>query len=55
MQKEIDNLDFVQGVYFDFINSSKNNGTKYLIYFDDSCAEICNSEEFVGIAIAGRH
>ena len=40
MQKEIDNLEFVQGVHFEFINALKNNGTKYLLIFDDSCAEI---------------
>ena len=55
MQKEIDNLEFVQGVHFEFINSLKNNGTKYLLVFDDLCAEICNSKEFVDIATAGRH
>ena len=55
MQKEIDNLEFVQGVHFEFINSLKNNGTKYLLIFDDSCAEICNSKEIVNIATAGRH
>ena len=55
MQKENDNLEFVQGVHFEFINSLQNNGSKYLLIFDDSCAEICNSEEFVDIATAGRH
>ena len=55
MQKQIDNLEFVQGVHFEFINSLKNNGTKYLLIFDDSCAENCNSKEFVDIATAGRH
>ena len=55
MQKDIDNLEFVQGVHFEFINSLKNNGTKYLLIFDDSCAEICNSEEIVDIVTAGRH
>ena len=53
--KKIDKLEFVQGVHFEFINSLKNNGTKYLLIFDDSCAEICNSKEFVDIATAGRH
>ena len=33
----------------------KNNGTKYLLYFDDSCEEICSSKAFVDIATAGRH
>ena len=55
MRKEIDNLEFVQGVHFEFINSLKHNGTKYLLISDDSCAEICNSKEFVDIITAGRH
>ena len=55
MQKEIENLEFVQGVNFEFIVSLKNNGTKYLLIFDDSCEEICNSKAFVDIATAGRH
>ena len=55
MQKEIDNLEFVQGVHFEFVNSLKNNGTKYLLIFDDSFAGICSSKEFVNIATAGRH
>ena len=55
MQNEIHNLEFVQGVHFEFINSFENNGTKYLLIFDDSSAEICKSKEFVGIATAGRH
>ena len=40
MQREFKNLEFVQGVNFDFIDSLKNNGTKYLLIFDDSCVEI---------------
>ena len=55
MQKEIENLEFVQGVNFEFIDSFKNNGTKYLLTFDHSCEEICNSKTFVDIATAGRH
>ena len=55
MQKEIENLEFVQGVNFEFIDSLKNNGTKYLLIFDDSCEAICNSKAFVDIATAGRH
>ena len=55
MQKEIENLEFVQGVNFEFIDSLKNNGTKYLLIFEDSCEEICNSKAFVNIATAGRH
>ena len=45
----------MRGVNFEFIDSLKNNGTKYLIISDDSCEEICNSKAFVDIAFAGRH
>ena len=55
MQKEIENLEFVQGVNFEITDSLKNNGTKYLLIFDGSCEEICNSKAFVDIANAGRH
>ena len=55
MQKEIENLEFVQGVNFEFIDSLKNNDTKHLLIFDASCEEICNSKAFVDIATAGRH
>ena len=55
MQKEIKKLEFVQGVNFEFIDSLKNNGTKYLFFFDDSCEEIRNSKAFVDIAAAGSH
>ena len=54
MQKGIENLEFVQGVNFEFIDSLKNNGTKNLLIFDDSCEEICNSNAFDDIATAGR-
>ena len=55
MQKEIENLEFVRGVNFEFTDSLKNNCTKYLLFFDDSCEEICNSKVLVDIATAGRH
>ena len=55
MQKEIDNLEFIQDVNFDFINSLKKNNTKYLLICDDSRAEICNSTEFEDITATGRH
>ena len=35
MQKEIENLRFLQGVNFEFIDLLKNNGTKYLLIFDN--------------------
>ena len=54
MQKEKENLEFVQGVNFDFIDSLKNNGTKYLLIFDDACEEVCNSKALVEIATSGR-
>ena len=55
MQKETENLEFVQGVNFEFIDSLKNNGRKYFLIFEDSCKEIFNSKAFVDIATAGRH
>ena len=41
MQKEIKKLELVQGVNFEFIDLLKNNGTKYLLIFDNFCEEIC--------------
>ena len=55
MQKEIENLESVQCVNFIFVDTLKNNGTKYLLIFDDSREEICNSKAFFNIATAGRH
>ena len=55
MEKEIENLEFVQGVSFELIDSLKNNSTKYLLIFDDSCEKICNAKAFFDIATAGRH
>ena len=39
MQKEIDCVEFVQGVNFELIDSLKINATKYLLIFDDSCVQ----------------
>ena len=55
MQKEIENLEYVQGVNFEFIDSLKNNGTKNLLKLDNFCEDICNSKAFFDIATAGRH
>ena len=33
IQKEIENIEFVLGVNFEFLDSIKNNGTKYLLFF----------------------
>ena len=52
MQK---NLKFIQGVDFELIENIPNNGTKYLLIFDDSFEEISNSKQFVKVATAGRH
>ena len=52
---EIENLEFVQGVNFEFFGSLKNNVTKHLVFFDDSYEHICNSKACVDIATAGRH
>ena len=53
IQKEIENLEFVQGANFEYIDWLENNGTKYLLIFDDSCEEIFKSKPFVDIATAG--
>ena len=55
MQKETAKLEFVQVVNFEFVDSFKDNGTKYLSSFGDSCEHICNSIAFVDSATAGRH
>ena len=55
MQKEIENLEFVQGRNFEITDSIKNNGTKYLLIFDNSCEKKCKSKAIVDIATAGRH
>ena len=55
MQKEVENLELVQGVDFEFRDSFKSNGTKYLLIFDDSCEVFFNSKAFVDITTAGSH
>lgn len=55
MQIKIRNIEFIQGVDFELINNLPNNGTNYLLIFDDSCEEISKSRDFVKIATAGRH
>ena len=49
------NLKYIQGVNFELIENLTNNGTRYLLIFDDSCEEISNSKRFVKVATAGRH
>ena len=48
-------LKFIQRVDFDLIENLSNNGTKYLLRFDDSCAEISITTQFLKNATAGRH
>ena len=35
MQKEIENLEFAQGVNIEFTDFLRNGGTKYLLIFHD--------------------
>ena len=55
MQEDIENLEFVPAVNFEFIDLLENNGTRYLVIFDNSCEEISNSKAIFDIATAGRH
>ena len=55
MQKEIKNLEFISSLDFEFIDNLPNDGTNYLLIFDDSCEELGRSKEFEKIATAGRH
>ena len=45
----------VQVVNLEDLGYLKNNGTKYLLIFDDSCEKIYNSKSFFDIAFAGKH
>ena len=55
MHKDFEYLQFVQGLNFEKLDSSKNNGTKYLLFLHDSREQICNSKAFVDTATARRH
>lgn len=56
MVKNFPHIEFIQGVNFDMINNDiPNDGTSYLLIFDDSCEEISKSKEFQALATAGRH
>ena len=55
MQEDVQKFVFGNGINFEYIDSIKNNGAKYLSVFDDFCDKICNSKAFVDIAITGRH
>ena len=47
-------ISSLRGVEFEYTDSLKDHSTKYLLTSDDSCAEICNSNPFLVLAIAGR-
>ena len=55
MQKEIEFLESLQRVIFEFLVSLKENGKKYLIKFEGSCEEICISNAYVDFATAGGY
>ena len=55
MQKKIANLEFVQCVNFEFLESIENNDTKYLLTSDDLFEESCNSKFFIICATAEKH
>lgn len=48
-------LELVQGADFEVVDDLPNDGTNYLLVFDDSCEEISRSKSFEKIATAGRH
>ena len=54
-RKKTDIVEFIQGVISEFIDSLKNNCTKYLLIFDKSCEKILNSKGFLDFATAERH
>ena len=55
MQKEIENLEFLQSVNIGNEDSLKNNSIRWSLIFEYSCGEVCNSKACVEIATAGRH
>ena len=55
MQKQIENIEFVQGLNFVPMDLLKNKGTKYLLISGNSGEKFCISKTFVVAATAGRH
>ena len=53
--KRTANLEFFQCVNNKFVDSLKNNGTKYLLICVHWPKQICNSKAVVGFATAKRH
>ena len=55
MQKEIDCIEFVNGVKLKNWKLIEKQRNKISHIFDDSCEEVCSSKEVVKIATAERH
>ena len=55
MQKETQDIQFVQGVNADFNDSLENKRIKSLLFFDDSRQKNCDSRDFLKNAAVGRH
>ena len=55
MRREIANIEFIPTIDFELMEKLENDGTNYLLIFDDSCDEICRSKQFEKLATAGRH
>ena len=55
MREGIENSEFVQSVNFEFIDQFKNNGRKYLLFFDTSCEQVCTLKAPADNATAGTH
>ena len=45
------NLKFIQGVDYELMEVRPNNGTKYLLIFDNSSEEISNFKQFVKLLL----
>ena len=54
MRNTLKNIEFIEGVDFNFINELGQRKNTLLI-FDDSCEELSESREFTELATAGRH
>ena len=53
MQKEIENLEFVLGVNFEFLDSLKNNGTKYLLILTTPVKRFANKRPLLTLPPLG--
>lgn len=55
MLDTVKNVEFIKCVDFELIDNLPNDGSRYLLIFDDSCTEISRSKDFEKIATSGRH